>query len=61
MKDASSVINKDGEKICTWRSIYSKRFDTTLLKQKEPNLYANFLKENSSRIFKINPSYNFGD
>jgi putative phage-type endonuclease len=60
MKDASAVINRDGEKICTWRSICSKRFDTTLFKQKEPNLYSNFLKESSSRIFKINPSYNFG-
>jgi putative phage-type endonuclease len=60
MKDASAVINKDGEKICTWKSICAKRFDTTLFKQKEPNIYSNFLKESSSRIFKLNPSYNFG-
>ena len=60
MKDASSVINRDGEKICTWRSVCSKRFDTTLFKKKEPNLYSNFLKESCSRIFKLNPSYNFG-
>jgi predicted phage-related endonuclease len=60
MKDASTIINRDGEKICTWKSICSKRFDTTLFKQKEPDLYSNFLKESSSRVFKMNPSYSFG-
>jgi putative phage-type endonuclease len=60
MKDASAVIDKNGEKICTWKSVNSKRLDTALLKQTEPDLYMKYAKESSSRVFKINSGYNFG-
>jgi putative phage-type endonuclease len=60
MKDASVIINKNGEKICTWRTVNSKRFDTSFLKKNEPEIYSKYLKESSSRVFRINSAYSFG-
>jgi putative phage-type endonuclease len=60
MKDASMVIDKNGEKICTWKNVNSKRLDTTLLKKTDPDLYLKYAKESSTRVFKISSCYSFG-
>lgn len=42
-----------GEKACTFKTQSSSRFDTTLFKKEQPNVYAAYIKTTTSRVFRL--------
>ena len=42
-----------GEKACTFKTQSSSRFDTTLFKKEQPNVYAAYIKTISCRVFRL--------
>ncbi|MDR2646281.1 MAG: hypothetical protein LBC04_03870 [Holosporaceae bacterium] len=52
-REAEVVIDKNGEKLCSWITTYSKRLDTTALKQSSPDVYLNYLKESAYKVFRV--------
>jgi putative phage-type endonuclease len=57
--DASIVIDGNGEKICTYKDVTSKRFDSTAFKNEHGEIHAKYLKESVSRVLRMNSAYNF--
>ena len=53
MKDASSIVNKKGEKIVTWSSGSRTSLDQKSFEKVHPNLFEKFKKVTNYRTFKI--------
>lgn len=49
---------KAGKWLVTWKSQISKRLDTALFKNNEPDLYKKYSKESPSRVFRIKETKN---
>ena len=48
-----SALFAGSRKLATWKNQAAKRFDTTALKQTQPETYAQFLIEKESRVLRI--------
>jgi putative phage-type endonuclease len=59
MGEASTAVDGNGTKLCTWKGVTSKRFDSTTFKKEHEDIYNNYLKEGVSRRFCLNGSYSF--
>jgi predicted phage-related endonuclease len=57
LKDASVVVDKLGEKICTYKNVVTNRFDSTSFKKDNLPLYEKYQKPSCSRVFRLNPAY----
>lgn len=53
MKDGTILTSSNGEKIVTWKTQSSKRFDTTAFKKEHGDLYEAFIIESNFRVFRI--------
>jgi predicted phage-related endonuclease len=51
-REAEVITDKDGKKLCTWVTTFSKRLDTTALKQSLPDVYTTSLKESAYKVFR---------
>jgi putative phage-type endonuclease len=58
--EASCVVNKIGEKMCTWKSVLSKRFDSATFKKERTDEYNQYLKESASRVLRLSHACNVG-
>jgi putative phage-type endonuclease len=59
MGEASVAVDEHGEKICTYKSVSSNRFDSSTFKKIHGDVYNKYLKENVSRVLRLNQAYNF--
>jgi predicted phage-related endonuclease len=59
MGDASVVIDGNGEKICTYKNVTARRFDSTKFKSEHSEVYDAYLKESVSRVLRMNSAYSF--
>lgn len=50
---ARDTLTIGGQPVLTWRSQSAKRLDQSLLKAAEPELYAHFTRESSSRVMRL--------
>lgn len=53
MKNDEILISRDGIKLAIWKTQLSNRLDTFELKLQNPELYHQFIKQTSSRVFKL--------
>jgi putative phage-type endonuclease len=53
MEDGEVLLDAAGEKICSWKNQTAKRIDTTRLKTEAPDVYGAYLKESTSRVFRL--------
>lgn len=53
MEDGEVLLDAAGEKLCSWKSQTAKRIDTTRLKAEAPDVYGAYLKETTSRVFRL--------
>ncbi len=51
---ASELKDGEGNKLISWKNVTSERFDTTQFKQSNPDLYRQFVKEQTIRRFLPN-------
>jgi putative phage-type endonuclease len=58
--DASKVVSKLGEKICSYSEVVSKRFNTSLFKKEHPAEYEQYQQPSKSRQLRINNAFNWG-
>lgn len=54
MKDSDTLVDENFNKLITYKSQTSKRVDITALREKHPDICKDFLKESSSRVFRLN-------
>jgi putative phage-type endonuclease len=59
MGESSVVVDGRGEKICTYKNVASKRFDSATFKKEHGDEYAKYLKESVSRVLRMNQAYGF--
>ncbi len=50
---ASEILMHRGKPICSWKTTETSRFDTTAIKEQEPDLYQKYLKKTTSRRFVL--------
>lgn len=43
----------DGRELATWKTVSSRRFDSTAFKEAHPDLHAAFVKASESRVFRL--------
>ena len=53
MQDNTEVLNADGNKICTWKTRASSRFDTKRFREEYPDLAKEFTNQSTTRTFLI--------
>jgi putative phage-type endonuclease len=58
--EASVAVDDKGEKICTYKNVSSQKFDSSLFKKEHEDIYGQYLKENVSRVLRLNQAYNWG-
>lgn len=51
--NTQQLINSKGDKLITWKYQNVTRFDSSSLKKELPSIYNKFLKQQTTRIFKI--------
>jgi putative phage-type endonuclease len=54
--DASTVVSRIGEKICTYAEVASRRFNSSLFKKEKPGEYEQYQQLSNSRVFRLNNS-----
>lgn len=53
MGEASELLNRDGDVVATWRTVNTKRLDTSALKAAVPEVWAEFATETTTRRFVL--------
>lgn len=53
MRNATTLLDYSGCPLATWKTQTSQRFDTTAFKHSHPELYKQFTKPISSRVFRL--------
>lgn len=54
MKDADTLVDVNFNKLATWKSQTANRLDMERLKKEKPEIYTGYLKESTSRAFRLN-------
>jgi len=58
VKLGTNEAGKAGKWIVSWKSQISRRLDTALLKNNEPEIYQKYAKESASRVFRVKENKN---
>jgi len=53
IEDYDGLVDEFGESLCTWKIQQSNRFDTTFFKKLHPDIYSQFTKPSTSRVFRL--------
>lgn len=53
LQDSEVLMDYSGKRLASWQTQYTNRFDTQVFKEKEPVLYAQYLKETATRVFRL--------
>ncbi len=53
MQEAGMLIDSAGHKLATWKAQKANRFDSTTFKQKEPELYQQYVKTSQHRVLRL--------
>ena len=53
MQDASRLVEPDGDIVATWRTQTASRFDQRTFRTENPELWEQYKKPNTSRVFRL--------
>jgi len=53
LQDCEALVDNQGNRLVTWKNQSSKRLEIETFKKNYPNIYAQHLKESSSRVFRL--------
>jgi predicted phage-related endonuclease len=53
MGDAQAIVGTHGKPLATWKSQTSRRIDTTLLREQQPEIAEQYVRETQSRVFRL--------
>lgn len=53
IKDSNKVVNDNGKTLCTYKEVKTNRFDSTRFKIEHEDLYKQYIKESTSRTFRL--------
>lgn len=60
MGEHEALTDDQDRPVCTWKNQTSKRMDTTAFKEAHPDIAASFVKETTSRVFRLAKEKNNG-
>lgn len=53
MEDSEVLLDPMGEKLCSWKEQSKRVIDTKRLREEAPDVYGTYVKETSSRVFRL--------